>query len=255
MSHRIQAFPDKKLSEILGVVKRFYENALAHNEVPSLTNEDVYRMLVKEEDILDLQKLENEAKRFNIYGLDRSLSSIRIKFNAWGVGDNAGRTNMYVRMSPPLNRVLPGYDSGAIEVVNMPESTKKIIGEWLDIRYKLGKDFAGLDYYIRKMNEVCSTPAQMKVYFGGIVSLMRHTENPVLIKQADKLERSPLPKSYPRMPREMAEAGVAFTSLVAWSLLVPTENPSTKPVSLFLDSVLNTTLDWAPGNINKIPIW
>lgn len=234
-------------------LKTLFQRAVKYHAAPDgITNEDVYNMLVKQEDQARLRFIEGELGELQIQGFSRNHNTIDSSITL----PNGEITRFQMTLATPLVCLLPSYaGAGLLGDTDMPGEQREKIQAWVNTRFNVGVRFAVAWAAISALNSRLDTRQQMKFYCDGIVTLMDMSDE--LKDHADELrELMTMPKNLPSIPPELHREAIKATKTIGWARLFPAEDTAVqrKPVTLSMwDEQLGTILN--PWGGPRIQVW
>ena len=212
----MSVFLNKREIIITNNLSKLFERAIMHMPPPDVSPTDIYEMIVKPADIPRLRQIERDIGEFALSGLSDSRTSLAIRMPL----PNAATPYVSFTTKQPITGLLPAY---ATDGPHNEAAIPAPIINWLERRYTLGVKFARAERVFTRLNYLLKTPAQMKMYFNGIVALLEMDD--ITKKTAAKLREAAMPSSFPSIDPVLRAGGIEATQTIAQALLFPNEPP------------------------------
>jgi hypothetical protein len=234
----------------------FHRAVNYHSSPDGITNEDVYNMLVKQEDQPRLRFIENELGELDIQGINRKHTTINSSIQM----PNGHMSRIQIGLTTPLTGLLPSYaTTGFLGDAHMPGEQREKLQRWIETRFNVGVRFAMAWEVIDQLNDRLVTLPQMRFYCDGLVTLFDMSEG--LKDIADALrERTTMPKTLPSSPPELHQEAIKATKTIGWAKLFPVEDAPktpTKPVTFFMwdEQQGGMPVPWGDSYRRSITVW
>jgi hypothetical protein len=113
---------------------------------------------------------------------------------------------------------------------------KDKVTTWIGLRHKIGKDFGRLKAVISALNEACPTPAHVRFFLPGVLTLC--SMNPTLTTIGNEIQTFVEPNKIPTLPAELRRACRQAGATIALSQLLDDPKDRKEDVTLQLENVV-----------------
>jgi hypothetical protein len=132
--------------------------------------------------------------------------------------------------------LLPTTWRAAYARVEAPQGIKDKISRWVEARYRIGADFGRVSTVVKRLNESCTSPRQVRYFLPGVLALC--SRHPALQKRAEEIAEFVEPNKIPVLPAPLRRACRLAAGTIAGAQLVDDPPDCKEQVTLVLSPVL-----------------
>jgi hypothetical protein len=228
----------KKLKDISDSMDKLRDRMILQHLSPPITREQIYEALVRPEHMSALREADK------VCGVIQRHTSAQANIKITG----GKMVTVAFIFSEQLERLLPAYAHIGFHE-DASRELREAVTAWAERRLSISENFTVAKAALRQLNNHMSSLSQMRIYFPGILALINMTGDPVMQQRAAKVADAPVPASLPSIDPELRQALMDATKLIARAMLLPTEAPAQREVSLRMSIFGHSVeLPWKPGS-------
>jgi len=228
------AFGKLRTSQVQGAIIAMRNKARDYTTI-DVSNDDLFKAFVHAGD----RDLLVKAAELTEWSFGRALS-FRMD------STKGGRVHCVANLIGGTPWLVPKYTGTGRFTQDIPEGVAENIRRHVDRMVDIEHAFGCTWDLFNHLNTVCSSPEQVRFYFGGIVPLLKFTEDEQCKLVATKLAQAKMPRSLPRLDPPMREFARYATRRCSMVMLLTGEKPKPGEVTMGITGVVGCPTPWAP---------